>query len=62
VYNQKISDLECYLGAFKMFYGEIPAGGLSMEDCRLRIIEIVKGMILELEKFNIPSKNDPKFN
>ena len=61
-YNRKLSDLDSYLNALKVFYGEIPPGGLSMEDCRLRIIEIVKGMINELEKYDIPSDKDPKYD
>ena len=61
-YNKTLNDLSQYLNAFKMFYGEIPPGGLSMEDCRLRLIAVLDGIINELEQYDLPSSADPKFD
>ena len=61
-YNKTLNDLSQYLNALKMFYGEIPPGGLSMEDSKLRLISVLDGIINELEQYDLPSSADPKFD
>jgi len=62
IYNNELKNISDYLLPYKSYFGEIFFGGISMEDCRLRIIKILEGMINELEKYGIPSKNDIKFD
>lgn len=61
-YHRTLNDLSQYLNALKMYFGEIPPGGLSMEDCKLRLISVLDGIINELEQYDLPSNADPKFD
>lgn len=61
-YNKELADLSKYLLAYRVFFGEFYPGCLSMEDCKLRVISILEGIVIELENYDIPSKKDPKFD
>lgn len=60
-YNRALNEISEILRRFHAIFIERIPGQLSMEECRLRILGILEGMIKELVSFDVPSKNDPKF-
>jgi len=62
-YRKELEKIASALIGFRVYYGELHISfGLTMDDCRVRIIKILEGMFKELEFYGLPSENDPKFD
>jgi len=62
-YFIELDQISKILKDFRVYYGETHMYlGLTMEDCKIRIIGILDGIINELTLYDTPSNSDLKFN